>query len=307
MLGVLQGFSVIWIVILLGYLLGRFNVLGPDGERILSRLVFFVATPALMLQTLSRTDLHAVFSTSLLVAALSAFAASLGYLLVARVVLKRPAGTALVGAMSSSLVNAAYLGIPIAVYVLGDASFAAPVLIFQLAFYTPLFVLLLDSAGSGRRASFRALLGQIPRNPVLIASLLGLLIAAAGWHPPDLLMQPFTLVGGAAVPGALLAFGISLFGSKPLQNRDGRADVLLASAVKLVLQPAVAFLLARYLLDLQGHALFAAVVLAALPTAQNVFIVASRYETGVALAKDTVLLTTAVGVPILVLVSALLA
>ncbi|WP_434615847.1 AEC family transporter [Arthrobacter sp. A5] len=307
MLGVLQGFSVIWVVILVGYLLGRVDVLGPDGERILSRLVFFVATPALMLQTLSHTDLRAVFSTSLLVAALSAFAASLVYLLVAGVVLKRPTGTALVGAMSASLVNAAYLGIPIAVYVLGDASFAAPVLIFQLAFYTPLFVLLLDNAGRRRRASLWTFLGQIPRNPVLIASLLGLLIAAVGWQPPNLVMQPFVLLGGAAVPGALLAFGISLHGSRPLQNSAGRAEVLLASAVKLALQPAVAFFLARYLLDLRGHALFAAVVLAALPTAQNVFIVASRYKSGVAVAKDTVLLTTAVGVPILVLVSALLA
>lgn len=307
MLGVLQGFSVIWIVILIGYVLGRFNVLGPDGQRILSRLVFFVATPALMLQTLSRTDLRAVFSTSLLVAALSAFAASLAYLLIGRVLLKRSTGTALVGAMSASLVNAAYLGIPIAVYVLGDASFAAPVLIFQLAFYTPLFVLMMDSVSRGRNASFGAFLIQIPKNPILIASLLGLLIAGTGWHPPDLLMQPFVLVGGAAVPGALLAFGISLYGSKPLQNRLDRGDVLLASAVKLVLQPLVAFLLARYLLDLHGHALFAAVVLAALPTAQNVFITAARYETGVSIAKDTVLLTTAVGVPVLVLVSALLA
>ncbi len=228
-------------------MLGRLNALGPDGQSILSRLVFFVATPALMLQTLSRTDLRAVFSTPLLVAALSAFAASLAYLLIARFLLNRPIGTALVGAMSASLVNAAYLGIPIAVYVLGDASFAAPVLIFQLAFYTPLFVLMMERVSRGHNASIGAFLIQIPKNPVLVASLLGLLIAGTGWHPLDLLMQPFVLVGGAAV------------------------------------------------------------VLAALPTAPNVFITAARYETGISMAKDTVLLTTAVGVPVLVLVSALLA
>jgi malonate transporter len=307
MLNVLAGFSVIWAVILVGYLLGRFDVLGAGGQRMLSRLVFFVATPCLMLETLSRTDLHEVFSSSLLVAGLSAIAAAACYFLVARLILRRSGDTALIGAMGSSLVNAANLGIPIAVYVLGNASFAATALIFQLAFFTPMFLLLLDMASSGRRASLKTFLWQIPRNPILLASAAGLTIAATGWHPPELAIQPFHLIGGIAVPGALLAFGISLVGSKPLQTAGVRTDVLLASAVKLVFQPAIAFLLARYLLHLQGHALLAAVVLAALPTAQNVFIAASRYERGVALAKDTVLLTTAVSLPALVLVSVLLA
>lgn len=307
MLGVLSGFSVIWVVILFGYVIGRLNVLGPEAQRLLSRLVFFVATPCLMLETLSKTNLRAVFSTSLVVAALSAFAAAGCYLLIAKVFRRRGSTTALVGAISSSLVNAANLGIPIAVYVLGNASFAAPVLIFQLAFFTPLFLFLMDVASSGRRASLKNFLIQVPRNPILIASFIGLIIAATGWHPPDLAMQPFNLVGGIAVPGALLAFGISLYGSKPLQHAGVRTDVLLATAVKLVFQPAVAFLLAKYLLGLEGHALFAAVVLASLPTAQNVFVAAARYDQGVALAKDTVLLTTAVAVPALVVVSALLA
>jgi predicted permease len=53
--------------------------------------------------------------------------------------------------------------------------------------------------------------------------------------------------------------------------------------------------------------LFASVVLAALPAAQNVYNFASRYEQGVALARDTVLLTTILSVPVLVVVAALLA
>ncbi len=45
-LGVLSGFSVIWAVILFSYVIGRLNVLGPEAQRLLSRLVYFVATPA---------------------------------------------------------------------------------------------------------------------------------------------------------------------------------------------------------------------------------------------------------------------
>ena len=58
---------------------------------------------------------------------------------------------------------------------------------------------------------------------------------------------------------------------------------------------------------LEGHTLFVVTVLAALPTAQNVFNYAQRYGRGVILARDTVLLTTALSIVVLVVVAALLA
>lgn len=307
MIGVIQGFAVIWTVIAGGYVLGRLDVLGPHGQQVLSRAVFFIGTPCLMMVTLSETDLRTVFSTSLLVAAASAISAVLVYLFVAKVLWRRDGRTAVVGGMAASLVNAGNLGIPIAVYVLGNVAYAAPVLIFQLAFYTPLMFTLMDIAARGKPSSIRSLLGQIARNPILIGSLIGLIIAYTGWHPPSVVMQPFELIGGIAVPGALLAFGISLCGSRPLQPGPGRADVVLASTVKLIVHPVAAFLIAHLALGLSGHALFAVVVTAALPTAQNVFIAASRFDNGVTIAKDTVLVTTVVAVPALLGVAALLA
>jgi predicted permease len=70
--------------------------------------------------------------------------------------------------------------------------------------------------------------------------------------------------------------------------------------------PLIAFLTARAF-GLDGHALFAAVALAALPTAQNVFNFAARYDRGIAVARDTVLLTTMFAVPALLVIAALLA
>jgi malonate transporter len=48
-------------------------------------------------------------------------------------------------------------------------------------------------------------------------------------------------------------------------------------------------------------------VLAALPSAQNVFNYAQRYDRGEILARDTVLITTVLSVPVLLVVAALLA
>nr|WP_231703517.1 AEC family transporter [Arthrobacter sp. zg-Y179] len=306
-MGVLTGFAVVWIIILTGYAIGRLGVLGENAQSVLSRLAFFVASPALLLITLSDADLPTVFSFPLLVAAASAGATAVLYVLVTRWWLRRPLPEMLISAMSSSLVNAANLGLPICVYVLGDAAYIAPVLIFQLAFFTPLFLMMMDSATSGRRTSVRVFAVQVVRNPIIVGSLIGLLLAATGTQLPEIIHEPVSLIGGAAVPAMLLAFGLSLVGSRPL-NADGgrRADVVLASAFKLLVQPLLAFLLARFILGMEGHLLFAVVVTAALPTAQNVFVAAARYEEGVLVAKDTVLLTTIASLPVLVLAAALL-
>ena len=149
---------------------------------------------------------------------------------------------------------------------------------------------------------------MILRNPMIVGSALGLVVAGTGWQVPPLVLQPIHLIGGATIPAMLMAFGMSLNGSRPLQAATARrVDALVASAFKLIVHPAIAYVFARFALGMEGHALFAAVVTSALPTAQNVFVAASRYRTGLTVAKDTVLITTVVAVPALVGVAVLLA
>ena len=54
MVGVLEGFLVIGVVVVVGYVLGRGGLLGDQGSKVLARTAFFVATPALLFTTLSR-------------------------------------------------------------------------------------------------------------------------------------------------------------------------------------------------------------------------------------------------------------
>jgi predicted permease len=150
-------------------------------------------------------------------------------------------------------------------------------------------------------------LGQPLRNPLIIASALGLLIALTGVEPWPYLMRFFDLVGGAAVPVILLAFGISLHGQRPLAVESDRRGIVLATTLKMILAPVAAWLLGRFAFGLEGHAMFAVVVLAALPTGQNVFNFAQRYGRGEVLARDVVLITTALSFPAILVVAAVLA
>lgn len=307
MAGVLSGFSIIWIVILVGYLVGRTGVLGEQGRHVLSRLTFFVASPALLFVTLAESDPVAVLGPLMWVAAISAGLTALIYHLATYKWLRREPAERIVAAMSASTVNSANLGLPIALYVLGDMSQAAPIILFQLAIYQPINLAMLDATTSTHRTTPIALLIATAKNPMIIGSLLGLVVALTGFEVPELVLAPIELISGASIPAMLMAFGISLVGSKPLDKKSGRrADVLLGSAAKLFIQPLIAWLAAAYLFGLTGGMLVAAVIMAGLPTAQNIFITAQRYERGVTVAKDTVLITTICAIPMMVLLALML-
>ncbi len=312
MSGVVAGFTVIFVVIAVGYLLGRLGPLGSQGQFVLGRLVFFVATPALLFTTLASSDLSVIFSPTLAVASATAFAVGALYVVVAKIWLNRPLPELTIGALSASYVNSANLGIPIAVFVLGDATFVAPLLLFQIVVYSPIALTILDlTALRGADAEKLSLIDTVTapfKNPIVLAGAAGLIVALIGWVPPRPLMQPFELIGATSVPGALLAFGLSLYGVRVLEKGSSpRRDVALASTLKIVVQPVLAYLMAHFLLGIDGHQLFAIVVVSTLPTAQNVFIYASRYRRGMVLARDSAFVTTLASIPAIALVTALLA
>ncbi|BBE47325.1 AEC family transporter [Rhodococcus erythropolis] len=312
MSGVVAGFTVIFVVIAVGYLLGGLGTLGSQGQFVLGRLVFFVATPALLFTTLASSDLSVIFSPTLAVASATAFAVGALYVVVAKIWLNRPLPELTIGALSASYVNSANLGIPIAVFVLGDATFVAPLLLFQIVVYSPIALTILDlTALRGTDAEKLSLIDTVTapfKNPIVLAGAAGLIVALIGWVPPRPLMQPFELIGATSVPGALLAFGLSLYGVRVLEKGSSpRRDVALASTLKIVVQPVLAYLMAHFLLGIDGHQLFAIVVVSTLPTAQNVFIYASRYRRGMVLARDSAFVTTLASIPAIALVTALLA
>jgi malonate transporter len=302
--GVLTGFAVIAVVIGVGYVIGLRGYLGDQGREVLTKLAFHVASPALLFTTLARTDLSLIFSDRLLVTALST--ATVAGVFVAAGVLRRwGVGRTTIGALCSSYVNSGNLGIPIAVYVLGDASLVAPVLLFQLIGVTPIALTVLDlTSGEGAKGPLWTRLLTPLRNPIALGSLAGVAVSAAGVRIPAPIMDPLSLIGGMSVPAVLLAFGISLCGSTMPGKGPDRQLVLLSVVLKSVGQPAVAWALAAGVFGLRGAPLLDVVVTSALPAAQNLYTYASTYGVGERLARDSILVSTVLSVPVLVVVAA---
>ena len=371
MADVVAGLAVFGAVIAVGWLLVRTRAVPADADGVLTRVCFFAATPALLVTTLSRADLTAVLSRSTAVAVAAELTAIVSAWCLHRLVLRRPTAEATIGALASGYVNAANLGIPVAVLVLGDAAAIAPVLLLQLLVLTPATFTVLDAVTRRGNPSRLATLTVPLRNPLLwgvvagtAANLGGVDLKEWGGGYPA---QGLEMLGRVAVPLMMLALGMSLAGApRPLRNpapeeaspspqgspaqsarqgqeppvaeagseahaidtaggrpprveeepahgatstsqrgADRHSGLWLAVGWKLAVMPglAVVFGLAA---GLSGAQLLAPVVTAALPTAQNVFMYASRYGAAKDLARDAVLLTTAGFVPVVLLAAALL-
>lgn len=217
MLGVLTGFAIIAAIIAVGYVVGRIGLLGPDARPILARLVFFVLAPSLLFTILADAEVGQLFSPLLVVSLLAAATSFAVYGLVARLLWHRGVAETVIGALSAGYVNGNNIGIPVAVYVLGDPAYVAPVILVQLLLFAPLGLAVLDAAQQGRVSVGRLATGPL-RNPIIIGSALGLLVALLDVTPPEAFMEPFRIIGGAAVPLMLLSYGISLHGQKVLEQ-----------------------------------------------------------------------------------------
>ena len=306
----LAGFATISIIIALGVLLAHTRTLDAQSQAMLARLSFYVASPALMVTVLGRAEVSLLFSSSLIASLGSVVVAATAAVVLARLVWRRSGSDTVIAVFCASYVNAGNLGLPIAAYVLGDASLIAPMLLAQLVVLQPLGLAVLDATvtepSQTRGGRWRRSLTQPFRNPLMVGSLLGLLLAVTGLRLPRFVEDPLTLVGGMAVPGMLIAYGISLrLGPRP-GSGEPAAQVASLVALKLVLQPAVAYLLGRFVVGLDGLDLLAVTLIAGLPTAQNVFTIALRYRRAEVLSRDVVLISTIVSVPALVLIAGLL-
>ncbi|GLW72052.1 membrane protein [Kitasatospora phosalacinea] len=289
-------FAPIWVLTAVGWLAGRTGLLGADAEAVLGRFVFHVSMPAALFTVVARTDLASFADTWVLAFAAGTAVASLLGLLAGRRS-KRSTAERTVAVMAAGYVNSGNLGIPVAAQVLGNASFVAPVLLLQVLLVTPVVLAVLDATtGAARPSPVERLrrLALLPlRNPVILGAGLGALFSAAGWRLPGPLAHSAELLGGAAVPAALVTLGLSLH-TPPgaAAQRPERGELAVAVLVKVFGQPLAALAVGTLLLHLPGPQLRAAVLLSALPTAQNVYVYARLYGAAPVLARSAVLVST---------------
>ena len=324
MTGVLLGFGVVAVLTAVGFATAA---LLPGEARTmragLTPVIYYLTNPALMVVLVAGTDLGAVLGVYTPIALATAAVAGALFALYSGLVLRRGAARTAVGAMASSYVNAGNIGLPIALYAVGSAAPVVSVLLAQLLVIAPLYLLVFSwatrpsrragpgaavrTAAPGRTSTStgRTIVRSVA-NPVTVGTAAGVLLSATGLEVPEVLWAPLEMLGQASVPLLLLLFGMGLHGQRPFRNRALVPDVLGGTLVKVVAMPVLAWAIGRFGFGLGGTELLGVVVMAALPTAQNVFLFSSQFRMPANAARDIILLSSVLSVPAVLLAGLLL-
>lgn len=312
--GVLLGFSVVAVLVVVGTVTSALSKdVATRIQRGATPLVYYITNPCLMVVLVSQTDVRLIAGLYAPLALGTAVVTALCFV-VFGLLARRTVGDIAVGAMASSYVNAGNIGVPIALYVVGSTAPVVSVLLGQLLVLAPLYLtvfgLIAERSRTAEGATPKSRYGTILRsmfNPVTLGVLVGGALSLADWQPHEVVWEPIRMVGEASIPLMLIIYGIALQQERPFKVRERIPDSAVSTACKTLVMPLVAWALAGPLVGLSGTELLGVVAMAALPTAQNVYLFGVHYGMTTTVPKDVTFASSFLALPVTLLAAWLLA
>lgn len=285
-------------LILAGWTFQKGGWLPEGGAKALGVFVFYLAIPALLFRSMAR-GLPELDAASGLYGAYFGGVAAMYLLawLIGRGVFGLGAQDRTMMGMGAGFSNIVIIGLPLIGLAYGDAGLVPTVLI--IAIHSPLLIggtTLAIEALRGGESPLRVAASTataLVRNPVILGVLTGIAWGATGLGLHPAVERFVTLLAGAAAPSALFALGASL---AEFRIRGALAESLAMVGLKLLVLPALVWLLATFVFALPPLWRDVAVLCAAIPTGANVFLLGQRYGLYVRRSATAVLISTAVSI-----------
>lgn len=196
--------------------------------------------------------------------------------------------------VAGSYSNVGYMGPPLVLAAIGPAASAPVVLIFVFdnLFLFSVVPLLMSVAGLERlslAATIRRIAWRVATHPFNVATALGVAASYLHLQIPGPINQMVTWLSGSAAPCALFLLGVTV-ALRPLRRIPGEVPALVF--IKLVLHPLLVWIVLSAIGDFGQTWTYAAMTMAALPPALNIFVISTQYNVGVERASACVLIGT---------------
>ena len=294
-------------LVLAGYVSARRGMLPLDAIPGLNSFVLFFALPCMLYRFGANTPLALLLDASLALTYLACALVMVCFIVAASMNKRVGWNDASFGALVGAFPNTGFMGVPLLVALMGPAA-AGPAIvtiIVDMLFTSSVCIALsrLDGAGaSGARDAARSALKGVAVNPLPWAIVLGMASSAVHLKLPEPVLQTLGLLADAASPVALFTIGAMLARSQILDARRMQApvplrDYLPVAAVKLVVHPLLVLLVGasaiRAGVPLSKFSLDVMVLVAALPSASNVSLLAERFGADTGRIARIILVSTA--------------
>ena len=299
MIAVIQVVVPVFGIILSGYLCGRFRLFGEASTDALNRFVYYVALPALFVISMARVDIADILNWPFLLALGGAQLATFVLAFVVAVFLfPGRLGALSLHGLTAVFANTGYMGIPLLQTAFGDPGVLPAVVatVWHGAVVMGIGIVLLEadfSRGAGTLRLLAHVAKGVASSPLVLAAAVGLAWSALDIPIPEAAGTFFDILAAAAAPCALFAMGLFLVGRS---MTTGAGEISWLVALKLLVQPALTYLLAFEILEMERLWAVSAVVLAALPTGALVFVLAQQYGTYSQRSTSAILASTVLSV-----------
>lgn len=286
-------------LIFLGFFAGRIFKVPAEGLAWLNIFIIYFALPALFFQLISKTPIEElanwayVFSTSFSTYCAFALAFCIGIYIT-----RGNVAVATIQGMVGGYANVGYMGPGLTLAVLGPEAAvpAALIFCFDVALVFTLAPLLMAFAGTEKETPTRLalqILKKVFLHPFIIATIAGVLGAAFHFEPPQAVDTILTFLRSAAAPSALFAMGVTV-ALRPLKRFPVELPGLLA--VKLIAHPLIAYLMLGVVGDFDPVWVATGVLMASLPPAATIYVIAQQYNVYIERASTAVLVGTGMSV-----------
>ena len=295
MLAILTVIAPIFALMALGYSAVRFRLFPADGIKSLIAFVNNFATPCLLFHSLLTNDFSAAFNPAIIgpfyLGALVCFV--IGIVIAMKVFGNRPGEAVSVG-FSGTFTNTVLVGLPIMSRAYGDE--ALPITLSIIGLHGAILLTIgmitmelmrRDGASLGRTLLVAG--KRVGSNPLIWGIAAGMI----GYFSGLKLIEPaeafFVMMASAVVPAALFGIGGAL---NEFKLSDNWKQALIASVIKLIIHPAIAYVLMIWVLQVPMDIARYGILLAAMPSGVNVYVFATYYVRGVSVAANTILIAT---------------
>jgi malonate transporter and related proteins len=286
-------------LIFLGFIVAKFASQPVEALGWMNLFIIYVALPALFFKLISETPIEQLASWQfVLTTTLSTFLIFLLMFAFAMRLTRGNIAESTIQGLAAAYGNIGYMGPGLALLALGPAASVPVALIFcfENALHFTVAPTMMALSGRDRRSKgvlALEVVKKIATHPFMIATFLGILAAAFELRPAEPIARLIAYLSNAAAPCALFAMGVSM-ALRPLKRVPKELFAILP--VKLALQPALVYLLLSWTGDYPPVWVYTAVLMAGLPTATNVFVLAQQYHVWMERASAAVLTSTTASV-----------
>jgi len=286
-------------LIFMGFLVARITRQPLEALGWMTTFIIYVALPALFFQLLAKTPIERLTEWGYIFGAVFSTYIIFALMFVSSVVLSGgEIRESTVKGLAAAYGNIGYMGPGLALLAFGEEA-AVPVALifcFENIMHFAVAPMMMALAGGDKSTPAQLALGvlrKIVLHPFIIATAVGVLAAAVQFQAPMPVDRFLEYLSRAAAPCALFAMGVTL-ALRPLKRVPVELGPI--AVLKLVVHPMLCYVMLSWIGNFSETWVFAAVLLAALPTATNVFVIAQQYNVWVQRASASILLTTVLSV-----------